>query len=286
MRGFTIKKDILYEKFDIIIQGKYYNFTNELIDEYLKLPFVNNIIVSCWEDDSCSEHSDRVSIIKNNYPELRGNGNVNLQIISSLNGLKRSKSKFSIKIRSDQKYTYDSMMKMYSFFIKNNEKTMSYQYQNDRPNNKIFVSGVYPGLLFHPRDHVFWGNTQDLIDLFSIPIDRNDICSLINVPERGLGRYFDCFTRGETYIGAHYCARFDDRINRMILNSADYLYDNSINWNHAKELSDNITFKVFKSFPKSIIDFNWLGKTEWNIPGIPWTLQPYLDDCFWHEDGF
>ena len=286
MKGFIIRTKTQYEKFDIVVQGKYYDFTDSIVEAYLDLPFVNNVIISCWEDDSCPEHSGRVKVIKNKYPELRGNSNVNLQIISSLNGLKQSQSEFSIKIRSDQKYTYDSMMNMYSFFIKNNEKTISYQYQNDRPNNKIFVSGVYPGLLFHPRDHVFWGSTQDLIDLFSIPKDKNDITSLINIPNGGLGRYFDCFIRSESYIGAHYCARFDDRINRMILNSSEYLYDNSINWSHAKQLSDDITFKVFKSFPKNIIDFNWLGKTEWNIPGIPWKLQPYLDDCSWHEEGF
>lgn len=283
MRKFVVKSKPLVQdnafsdKFDIIVQGKYYDFTSSIVEEYLNLPFVNKVIVSCWEDDFVDiESSDRTEIIKNKYPEISGNGNRNYQIISSLSGLKRSTSKYSIKIRSDQKYTCESMIKMYNFFISN--------YINS--SQVIFVSGIYPDLLFHPRDHVFWGETSSLINLFDIPIERNGITEIINIPKENLGEYYDCFIRTETYLGSHYCARFDSKIYRMILKSSEYLYDNAPKWNDAKIISDNITFKIFKSFPKNLIDFNWLGKTEWNIPGIPWTLQPYLDSCFWNEDGY
>lgn len=279
-RGFVINEKQKNDnvQFDIIIQGKYYEFTHQLIEEYSKLSFINKIIVSCWEDDTVNLNfeNEKIEIVKNKYPEISGNGNRNLQIISSLQGLKKSISNYAIKIRSDQIYTCDSMNKLYNFFCKN------YTIGSEQ----IFVSGVYPGLLFHPRDHMFWGETESLINLFNIPIEKNGITEIINVSKENLGKYYDCFTRSETYLGAHYCARIDEKINRMILKSSEYLYDGSVNWYSAKEVSDNVTFKIFKSFPKSLIDFNWLGKTEWNIPGIPWRLQPYLDDCSWYEDGY
>ena len=59
-----------------------------------------------------------------------------MQIVSSLNGLKKCQSKFSIKTRSDQKFTYDSMMNMYDFYMKNNERALLHQYDYDKPKIK------------------------------------------------------------------------------------------------------------------------------------------------------
>lgn len=276
MNGFNKKTNSSSNKFDVVIQGKYYDYTFNLIEEYLKVSFIDKIIVSCWEDEDVDFYHERVLIQKNKYPQSYGTANTNLQILSSLNGLKKCTSKYAIKIRSDQNYTCSSLTKMYDFFIQNYTDSTE----------KIFVCGLYPTLLFHPRDHMFWGETQSLINLFSIPLEKNSINDIINVSKENLGKYYDCFVRAETYIGAHYCARFNESINRMIIKSSEYLFDGSPNWYSAKEISDSITFNIFKSFPKSIIDFNWLGKTEWNIPGIPWKLQPYLDDCVWNEDGY
>lgn len=274
------------DKFDIVIQGKYYDFTDDIVECYLKVPFLNKIIISCWEDNREPLVHDRVCVIKNRYPETPGTDNRNLQILSSLNGLKKCDSNFAIKIRSDQKYTLESMLKMFEFFHKNKKSDFKYQYNSNLPNNRIFVLGFFHNLLFSPRDHVFWGNTRDLIDLFNIPLEKNGLIDIINVSKENLWKYYDNFIRSETYIGCHYCARFDDSINRMILNQSEYLYDYSPKWEVSKKLSDDLTFKVFKSFPKNIIDFQWLGKTEYNIPGIPWTLNPYLEACSWHEEGY
>lgn len=276
-------------KFDLIIQGKYYDYTDKLVECYSNLPFVNNVIVSCWEDDNVNSTiiKENCKLIRSQYPVSPGNGNENLQIVSSLNGLKESTSEFSIKIRSDQLYTVESMMEMYNFFVEHLQKELSYHYDYEKPKGKIFVVGVHPDLLFHIRDHMYWGYTDDLIDLFDIPLEKNSVLEVINLPNsRDLGHYFDCFIRVESYIGAHYCARFQPLINRMLLKPSDYLHDGASNWNQAKEISNELVPKVFKSFPRSIIDFDWLGKTEWNIPGIPWSVQPYLDHTCWHENGY
>ena len=81
-----------YEKLDVVLQGQYTEFTEEIIENYSKLPFVNNIILSCWNEDNV--HSKRnfssgIILVSNQKPITFGDDNINLQIVSSLNGLKK-----------------------------------------------------------------------------------------------------------------------------------------------------------------------------------------------------
>ncbi len=266
-------------KVDIVIQGEYTDYTDEIIELYLTLPFVNNIIVSCWEDNRENTYYENIIFVRNKYPESPGTDNRNLQIVSSLNGLKKCQSQFSIKTRSDQKFTYESMMNMYDFFIHNNQKSINYQYESDKPYNKIMVAGIFSYLLFCPRDHMFWGRTEDLVELFDIPLEKNGFIEKVRIPKQRLWMYYDHFIRTETYIGVHYCSKFNEELYRMILNAHDYLHDGSIYWYHSKGVSNNITPLVFKSFPKSMIYFDWPCKPDF-------TVQSYIDACSWHEDGF
>jgi hypothetical protein len=262
---------------DIVIQGKYDEYTDEIIDSYLELPFLNQIIVSCWEDNKTLRDVDRVQYIRNEYPDSSGTDNRNLQIVSSLNGLRHCTSDFSVKMRSDQKFTYESMVKMYDFFMENKATSTYYEYNLEKPNNTILVAGIYPYLLFCPRDHMFWGHTQDLIDLFNIPLEKYGLIDKVKIPKERLWKYYDHFIRTETYIGTHYCSNFNEILNRFILKPEEHLYDGAIYWYYAKEFSDKITPSVFKSFPREVIDFEWPCKKDF-------TVQSYLDACWWHED--
>lgn len=256
------------EKIDIILQGKYTEYTDEIIDEYLRVPFVNNVIVSCWEDDRPDHYrSPKVKYVRSVYPLTPGTCNKNLQITTSFAGIKLCETKFSVKMRSDQKYNYNSMMSMYEFFMKNHT------------NDNIFVAGMFPSLLFHPRDHIYWGETKDLYCLFDIPLEYNSLIDKVRIGKYELAEYSNYLTRPETYIGAHYCAKFDDCVKKMLIEPEKYLYDDAINWQYAKDFSDRITPLIFKSFSRKCIDFDWTCK-----PGF--TIQSYLDVCSWHEDGF
>ena len=111
-----IINDDIINKIDIVLQGKYNGNVIPIAEYYLELEFVNNIIISCWEGDIIPEiTNNRIIIIQNEVPQQVGSGNKNLQIISSLNGLKKAETEFAIKIRNDQRYTHASMNKMYSF---------------------------------------------------------------------------------------------------------------------------------------------------------------------------
>jgi len=174
-------------------------------------------------------------------------------------------------MRTDQKYTQDSMYKMYQFFL-----------DNKKDNHQLFVGGMFPSLLFHPKDHIFWGKTSDLITLFDIPLELNSFADKVKIGKDKLHLYYDYFVRAETYIGTHYCANFEDYINKYLLNPETYLYDNAPKWNEVYAISDVTTHNYFKSFPREGIDFSWPKKS--------WGTYPYEDQKLyhgerWHEDG-
>jgi hypothetical protein len=263
-----------YEKLDIVLQGQYTEFTEEIIENYSKLPFVNNIILSCWNEDNV--HSKRnfssgIVLVSNQKPITFGDDNINLQIVSSFNGLKKVKTEYAIKMRTDQLYDYNSMMVMYNFFIEN------------RKDHLIFVPGMYPHLLFHPRDHLFWGKTSDLIKLFDIPLKINNVTDKVRIPKQDLWKYYGYFIRSETYIGANYASNFDDRIKIFLIEPEKYLFDGSSNWQESLVVSNTITKNLFKSFPRTNVDLSWPKK---NLNSYPYEEQKYGYNECWHEDGF
>lgn len=260
------------ERMDIVLQGQYEEYTDEIIDEYLKVPFVNNVIVSCWDNDRVDNyHSPRVKYARSSYPLTPGTCNKNLQITTSFAGIKLCKTKFSAKMRSDQKYDYASMINMYEFFMENHTE------------GKIFVAGTFPSLLFHPRDHIYWGETKDLHCLFDIPLEYNSLVDKVRIGKYELAQYANYLTRPETYIGAHYCTHFDDRVKKMLIEPEKYLYDGAPMWNEAQQISSEVLPKAFKVFPRVGIDLVWPKR---DTDSYPYDQQKLHSNECWHEDGY
>jgi hypothetical protein len=259
------------EKIDIVLQGPYTNFTDEIINSYLNLHFIDKIIVSCWDIDKKEEYqSDRVEFVRNcNYPSYSGVLNVNLQIVTSLEGIKKSQSNYVVKMRSDQKFTHQGIINMFNFFIKNKQ------------NKKIFICGDFFAHLFHPRDHVFWGYKEDMINLFDIPFEINEKCKELGVNRNWATPYMHLFTRPETYIGAYYCSRFDERVKIMVENQEKYLYDGAPEWHYANKVSKYAMLKAFKSFPREGIDLIWPKN---NVYGMYSGWYNPIDEV-WDEEG-
>lgn len=231
------------KKMDLVLQGAFNEYTREIALHYLELDFVNNIIISCWENNLVPFIDNRVIIIKSKDLENPGVGNRNRQIKTSLEGLKAVQTTFGAKLRSDQKISLDSMNLMYDFYNLHQEKEITF-YNKDKPNNRICVAGIFRPFPFHPRDHIFWGNTQDLIDVFDIPYD--------NV---SLNDDYSKYTRAETYICMWYCAKFDPDIVKLVNDPTKFLVDNAPNINESLAKSNQILHKIFKPFPK--IDLEW-----------------------------
>lgn len=231
---------------DIVLQGPANTFTNEIAEHYLQLEFVNTIIISCWKGDHIETVNPRIKLIVSDDIENPGLGNRNRHIYSSLIGLEQVTTPFSVKMRSDQKVSLEGMRLMYSFYENHKERQLSFHDNPERPYNQICVAGIFPSFPFHPRDHTYWGNTHDLIDVFSIPFDLTS----------NLGEYiYTKWLRSEAYIASHYYSKFDSRVSNFIENYSEYLIDNAPRIKEAFEVNDAIIIKVFLPFPK--VEFAW-----------------------------
>lgn len=244
------------EKMDIVLQGAYTSETDSIIQEYLKLPFVNNIILSCWDKDPpFSFFSTRVKKLRGSIPASPGTDNRNMQIISSRAGLMYVETSLAAKMRTDQHYDAESMKRMWEYM------------REHKKGQEIFVAGMYPNLLFHPRDHIFWGETRSLRMLFDCPLEHNGFADRVKVAKDVLWKYYHKFIRSETYLGAHYIANLEPKVIDFLIEPETYLYDNAPKWNEAKVVSDLWTPRVFKPFPREGIDLKWMRKG--------WERYPY-----------
>ena len=275
-------KEVMDEnKIDIILQGPYKPYVLDTAKFYQNLSFVNKVIISCWQDDDTPKwYPQGILIVKNSKPKSDGTANRNLQIVSSLGGLNYSKTKYALKMRNDQRYTLESLELMNTFF--HEHKEVLDREEND-PHNRIFTSGIFEGFPFHPRDGIFWGNREDLIRLFSCPLDSNSIHDRAPIGKREYWKFYNSYIRTESYLGSHYCAHFNDEIKHYLLNPDKYLYDGAPEYNTALTTSDRIIRKYFKSFPREGVDLEW--------PTYGWKNYPY-DNQYnqfnerWHEHGY
>lgn len=246
----------------IVLQGPIYPYTRDIVSSYLSVPIVHSIIVSCWDNDIPLDVSDsRVTVVRSSQPTNPGVGNRNCQIVSSRIGLESVSLDFCAKMRTDQFISPDSILMMENFF-------QNYRaYNSSSPFVPIFVIGMFSGFPFHPRDHVFWGHTNELRKLFDIPLD------IYNGPVD-----YNRVTRAETYIGTYYYERFDSRVTKFRLDPDKYLVDNAPYKHEAMEVYNQIRDKVFKVFPRI--------NMKWPKNGLPeYHCIRFLHHTeYWYED--
>ena len=255
---------------DLVIQGPYTDYTDQIIHSYLNLPFIRDIIVSCWEEDPVREDTSRVKYVRSPaYDRWPGAANVNLQLTTCLAGVQATDAEFVGKMRSDQLFNEDGLINMHEFFIDNRW----------REKNRIFVTGNVWELVFHPKDWVYWGSRESIINLFDIPHEVNALAQVMGVNSGNYGNYRHVMMRPETYIGVHYCSRFDDRIKKMIDHPDKYLYDSCSKWDEAHKVSMEVTPKAFKCFQRKGIHFSWPRKGINVLPFDP-------SNEGWDEEGF
>lgn len=261
---------------DLILQGPIYPYTRDIVDYYLTYNKTGKIIVSCWEDSSTDYFTDfRIVIVKSKDPSFRGLGNVNRQIVSSLAGLRASSNEYCVKLRTDQKVSHSSFEVMNNFYSKYS-KQEEFSLKLNKKVSPIFVLGVYKRFAFHPSDHVFLGQRENLIQLFNIP--HNIVPA--NVPDvRHLSEeYLRSVIRAESYLGAHYCANFDNRLIGFNNNLLDNLSENGVNYKQSLRISNEITSRIFKALPK--LQIEWIKD---NLKEYPY--NNLVSNSFYYHDG-
>ena len=247
---------MINEKLDLVIQGKYDSYVSGLIDHYSKLPFINKIIISDFENGEIPK-LNKVIHVTCPIPEDPGTGNRNLQIATSYNGLKAVTTNYAIKIRSDQKYSLICMENMYKFFIENKERELTFYEDSSKPKNSIITGGLFSPFTFHPRDHIFFGHIEDLLDLFNIPYETPNFTKVYGIAKEYESWHYDKHIRTESYIGTHYCSNFNKKLKHFLKYPKVYLHDGSIKRDWAMKISNEISHKIFKPVPSKFLDLEW-----------------------------
>ena len=150
----------------------------------------SKIILSTWKNSKLDNINNVDDIVQSDDPGAeyyyyKNNkllNNINRMLLSSLNGLNNSNSKFSIKLRSDMYFQSNNLLN----FIRLIDKSESLYTKKKIiiPSNMALNPDKKYKLLFHPSDSFFFGLTEDLIDLFNIPpMDKNQMTYFDNISD-------------------------------------------------------------------------------------------------------
>ena len=224
------------EDLTFLVQGPIYKINNkdnafELLKN-LALHFLDsNIIYSTWISEETSVYKD-FNLITNDDPrsviynfKSGERNNLNRQIVSTRNPLKFVKTKYCIEVRSD-------------LFVKNSNLLSVLNNRPKKANSKFSFTKEYVIVIdfttvnpkrkyklpHHPCDWIYARLTEDLIDIWDIPLERSSNMlffkeSDYNYPTQGyISRY-----RNEAYIWKSYLEKY---IKLNFKNSYDNLIEN------------------------------------------------------------
>lgn len=133
----------------------------------------STIILSTWKGADV-QGLDYDQLIENDDPGVSVMGdftpNCFRQIVSSLNGLKTSKTKYSIKTRPDIIFQNSQILHYFSEFSEL-PRNKRYEITQERI---LTLTTINPHrrlkLPYHASDWLFFGLTEDLIDMFDVPL--------------------------------------------------------------------------------------------------------------------
>ena len=202
------------ESYAIILQGPICmtdNMTVNSIKYYKKIYSHACVIVSTWADENEKILEEikalGATIVLNKRPSNSGILNINFQLVNSLSGVKKAKDlgyKYAVKTRTDQRickpYIFDTMLTaLKDVYLSNSSK------QNNRI---VLLSGEY-GNMFTPyfmSDFMYFGNVDDMIKLFSAPLDTRKEITMSDQASRY--EYAKTMYPPEIYILKHYLENY------------------------------------------------------------------------------
>ena len=141
------------EDVTIIIQGKLEQETYDFCIKNYRNCFV---IISTWADCKIdfSNIPPNIKVILSPLPTIDGIQNLNYQLVSTLNALELVKTKYTIKMRGDEFYSYPENI---------------YEFTKLEP-NKLHTSPIFfrawQFAEYHMSDHLISGTTENMLILF------------------------------------------------------------------------------------------------------------------------
>jgi len=256
---------------DVVIQGGIWNITQRSIDNYKKLPFVRNVILSTWLDDPLLPTIKHDQIVTSIKLENRGQCNINMQIVSSRAGIEACESGIIVKCRTDQLITDDCFFNLYNFFIssqKNDCKLM--QLNGIDLCDPIYVWGLNSIFPYCPQDHFFMSSKNTMQKFFSCPLS-NDFSKGNFIAYNNHHVQADANLdwehsdiRPNIYLGTHFCSLFSKEANKHINEYKKYLVDKAPNRFEAQQESNRIRDFIFKVMPR--VDIVWEKMADKKYP--------------------
>lgn len=170
----------------IVFQGPILNdFTEKCLMSARELFPEAHIILSTWRDSDVSGLSFDTLIVNDDpgtnimvHGEKKYQSNCFRQVISSYNGLKACKTKYALKIRTDICLKNSNILDYFEAYNKTSfdenfkllkERVVTLTTCN--PNRRT----KWP---FNISDWIFFGITEDILNIFDIPIDKTSIYNI------------------------------------------------------------------------------------------------------------
>lgn len=233
------------EEISVIIQGPILDgMTLESIKSVKSVLPNAEIIVSTW-NDAITDGLTVDYLVKNKDPRgeyYSDNPKIiysaNRQIISTLSGLKVATRKYALKIRSDMYLKHDGFLRYFGKFNKRgNELKLLKERVILSTLNTTNPKKYYP-MPYHASDWFFFGLTDDLIDIFDIPLSPEPQTSRwfsTNMfPDNAVDPECLCRYRVEQYIWIsfikkHISLDFDNAfdLSNNNLEKSEYIFSNN-----------------------------------------------------------
>lgn len=172
---------------------------------------LSEIVLSTWVDSFVSECDYDVLVFNKDPGSLAINasfGNLNRQIVSTLNGIKKSSRKYVLKLRSDMTLDSCSFLHFWNKYPKRNPKYFWLEHKVIIPTlycKQFLDIGSQIPTPFHYSDWMHFGLRSDLLKIWNIPLAQKKIYSNYFRSKESFtikldGRWLECMLPPESYI--------------------------------------------------------------------------------------
>ena len=207
-----------FSDYAIVIQGQFVvssNFTWNTVLIYLKIYPNITIVISCWEEDKLQIKDfmlemKNVHFIFNRKPHFYGLSNINLQIVSSVEGIKKAKAlniKFVAKTRTDQRFFRFNLFHHCKSLMEIYEKNI------DQTNNRKLIISSYNTFkyrLYGVSDMFMFGYIDDMMLYWDSELDDRKV---LNTKQNMTKKEFAMLRSSEVYLCTNYLKKIDHEIN-------------------------------------------------------------------------
>ena len=257
-------------QFTIVVQGPIIldqDFTIETLKLYRKNFPDAFIILSTWPTTKKNIRILKklnIKVLENLQPKNKGISNINLQIVSSRNGIllaKKMGAKFVLKTRTDQRI-YHPNLKNYLFnFI--NTFPLKKKYMNQKYRLVGISLNTFKYRLYGVSDMFVFGHIKDVMKYFSPPLDNRN--RINNTSSDLTWKSFSKLNICEVYFCTNFLKKIGRKINYTLSDSLKIYRDhfiildyNSIKLYWHKYTLNNNRYEHFGFFDPQLSFCDWL----------------------------